>query len=477
MTIREQILEKLKAGVHWNEIKKEYSGRSSLYGALDDYIIWIEPKVTEYQEKLQDYDVKLMERYSELEETGSAVTEARAERVKVITDIEEKRRELASLKHEEAETSKRYDKVNSLLKSLTGRGLTEGALSQILEMEYSSGNELLERASTSDKYSTLLVELDDAKREFNEIKSETVFLVSERKRIEEQAASEKNVLDELRRHRLMYEEANSVVKSFITEGYNSELLLSLLEALKSLAITGQKRLSIKRLIDGLNSARSLEELDSAILRKRAELKQVQYSFDAASGELEAIRDNTLAVIASSRKSATKEMRNMHSAYMDALAQMNEEYEKGLLGYREGQETQLSNSRIQAEEKIAELTTETTSRINGEILKFETRIANYEQQIRKWGAEKEEQGRLGVALKYGRMLHEASMELDLAKKFPISLIDRLVLFVLVWIGHNIPDEKKRPSKDTASLDVHIQDYTDYRILALIHIISEFFSTRH
>lgn len=476
MTIRVQILEKLKDGIPLETIRKDYTGKAALYGALEDYFIWVKPKVSEYQEKLQINDAKILEGYTQLEEIGSAIGKANTERDKVAEELAEKRREFDRLRHEEVETRKRYETTSSQIKSLAGRGLTEEALSRILGMEYSSGGELLERVSTSEKYSTLLRGLEDVKQEFNDIKSETMFLVGERKRIGEQVVSERNVLDELRRRSLTYEEANTFVQAFISEGYDSEILLGLLEVLKSLAISGHKRVSVKRLIDGLSSVRSLEELESAILHKKAEFARLQSSIDAATGELEALRDDTLAMIDSSRKSATKEIGDMHSSYMDALVQMNEAYERGLLGYRDGQAAQLSDFRKRAEETITKLTTEMSSKMNREMQQIQALIANYERQILRWGAEKEEQGRLGSALKYGRMLDEASVDFDLAKNFPMSLIDRLLSFVVVWIRHHLPDEKVRPSKGVAELDIHIADYTDYRILALIHIISDYFNTR-
>ena len=96
--------------------------------------------------------------------------------------------------------------------------------------------------------------------------------------------SQRNILDEAKRRTQIFNEAVEVVKSFFREDYDTEILQGLKTALNNLAVKGQPKTSIKRLLEGLGNVRELAKLEAAIEEKKVELAKTE-------GELNNARAN------------------------------------------------------------------------------------------------------------------------------------------------------------------------------------------
>ena len=224
--------------------------------------------------------------------------------------------------------------------------------------------------------------------------------------LRKEVSSTENALDEVQRRRRLHEEAYSVVQGFLQEGYDADLLLSLMEPLKSLSVKDHPRTSLDRFVKGLGGYKKLMELEDAVSSKEIELSNVTaellssraslkaFNFDILK-ELEDAKNRSIQKITDQTKAAIEDTSKLRDESIDSLKKIQDAHEKTLdqlknlgMGYVED----TSNS------SLKEIRTVTQD--------LKTTIEGYEKVIREWGETKQQYGEFKEVMPYAQVIHDA-----------------------------------------------------------------------
>lgn len=142
------------------------------------------------------------------------------------------------------------------------------------EAEANSGPELLSRIQTAEKHDRIKKELGCLEKRNDDLKGEIRSLEAQKKSIEEQKISERNMLDEMKRKTASYKETVETVDSILKEGYHPGDLKSMALGLKVFGIKGDPQGSVTRLIEGLKDVKDVAVVEEKLRRKQEELANV-----------------------------------------------------------------------------------------------------------------------------------------------------------------------------------------------------------
>jgi hypothetical protein len=104
------------------------------------------------------------------------------------------------------------------------------------------------------------------------------------------------------------------------------------------------------------------------------------------------------------------------------------------------------------------------------------MKEYNKAVNEWGETKAIQARLGEFIKYGEIIHDIYENKTAAREIPLEIIVRLAHVVFFWVSNQIPDAVMSPDQGTRRIDGDLYSLREYRILALMDMVTKYLSVR-
>jgi len=474
LTQRELVFERLKAGETVKDIRDDFSSKSSIQAGIVLYLDWGEGKVSEIQGEIIELEAAITEMDSERKRLSEAIGEAEGKKDALDGETSRLRGEMSSLENMYLVKKREFDEWTVKLDSYLERGVTEDAISRIGKLDFGDSDELLERIATVEDHQRLLRNsklLGDLYLKKLKEKQELDVIL---KKIKEEVDSETNSLDELFRRRRVHEEVYSVVQGFLGEGYDTDTLLSILEALRGLRVKGQPNTSIQRLVDGLNGFQRLSELEEACRKKESELTKVCDELLEAQATLKGIRFTVLKEIEDVKKRSIAKLEDQVSKAEGLSEDIRDKIRQDLNVLKEEQRANYEELSKLAVKNITTIHNEAVSEIQKASSRAQASLTKYENMIREWGREKEEQGKLGETLEYAKILENILVDASSAKNLPVYFLERVVHATYYWVNYNSPEAMIRPDQKTNQMERNLRTINDYKVLALLNLVHNYFS---
>jgi hypothetical protein len=284
--IKDEILVRLRNGVAVSELRKEFRSMSAFAEALRVYMDELEENTETCRMSLEKTTEELNIAHAELDKAKEATDAAKAEYAqledankKLVNDVDRAKEGLESL--------------HSSVEELEARGFTCELVKELGAIEARSSMDVLRRVETAAEYSQLRSEVSKMKKEEKMLKSTSKKLQMDVEKIRENAASEKNTLDDLRLKACSYGESVDVVGNLLKIGFSFSDLKGLAQGLEFFGIKGNPARSVSRLVEGLVGVKTLFTLEEKIKKRTKDLQRVERAVADLKSEAAVMKDVTV----------------------------------------------------------------------------------------------------------------------------------------------------------------------------------------
>jgi hypothetical protein len=471
-----KVFERLMAGETIDQIRRDISSDSSLQRGIQMYVEQWRKDMPEFQRGIRDLELRQKGLEDDLQRVSSGVRDAEITKEDLERDLKVRRDEVDELDIRSVEVKSELDALISKLDSLRERGVNEEVLLRVGTLDFGSGDELLERISTVERHNELVRSDKHFSEALMEKSEEYKDLQRQIESTRELRDFEKNALDEAVRSRTMYLGANKVVQGFLDAGYDTKLLLSLLETLRGLSVKGEPNTSIQRLTDGLSQYRRLIELENAITEKETEVSMLDKRLAESQATLKAIEDSVLKVIDKAKDESIRMIKEQGGTALKLSRDLLDNYKTSLTSFSNAQTVRLEEARQRAEDDVTRVGDSALNKIREASGSLDGYIKGYEKAVHEWGEMREKQGRLKDYVKYGEIIHDIYENETAAKEIPLEILHRLVHTVMYWVYYNDPDAETSPDAGTMRVAKNLTSYRNYKVLALMDMITKYFTTQ-
>ncbi|MGD8545230.1 MAG: hypothetical protein PVH12_03540, partial [Candidatus Bathyarchaeota archaeon] len=327
MTIKEEILDKLRKGVPFSEIKRNFRSQSKLYEALRLYLL--------------ETDSIIAKRYDELHETERKLTELRTQHDEEIKQKREISREVEKLQERKEKLVKTNDQrrleldlITNDLQKLMKNGIDTTLLSDIIKINERSKGHILARLSSADEYYKIKKTTAKLKKEKTMLEKSIQALNKGKKTIQEEISSETNSLDEIRARTTLYKQALGVVLDFLGSGYSVDDFRSLRHAVEVLGVTRDPVMTFNRLLQGLSRQKELFSLNLEVGKARKKLERLKKAVIMAQSELDT-QKRIIDVLEEIRTETCDKITEVSGKAQTEIQVISKEFEKNLQKQIEG----------------------------------------------------------------------------------------------------------------------------------------------
>jgi len=433
--IKSDILEELRRGTPFAEIRTKFRSQSQLYEAVREYLEEVDETVGRKREDLRQVSEKLSVAENELQKVIS-------ERNMISERVAEQETRLKSLETEVREKAEKLHQLQSGMKELEARGFSEDLVRRINETEAKSSSDLLSRVKTAEKYMELKKECSGLSKRKAQLEDGIATLEIKEKSVKESVLSQRNILDELGVQTAAFKESVDIAESFRSEGYDAEDMGALRSCLRTVGIKGDKRVSITRLVKGLEKEKTINAVEEKLRKKREEFAKVNQATVDAKMQLEIIKENTLKAIQETLDYSMQAIRTTAQKTNDSVMAREEACklrEAEFLSSMEKQ-TQRAGERYEAELK--------------QIIDLERRRLQCEDILGP-----------GLALVTPLTSREQ------LKAVPLYFVIRLLERIQLWFEVNLPKAFAFPSLSINAKERNHTPFNPYRLSVLIELTNE------
>jgi len=434
MTIKDEILEKLRKGAPITEIRREYRSIGLLYEAIREYLPEAEKIVEEIQTKLG----KL--------ETDLAGTEAELERVsreeeKISGEVQELAQTKEKLKETVARKTAKLDSLNAGIEELQVKGFTAEIMSEITAIESRSGPDLLSEIETVEKHKQIKRAISKLEQLKTALEGDVRNLSRKKEKLEKRLRSERNRLDQLKIETATFREAVATVGSFYTDGYSTEDLKSLKHGLGTLGIKGDPLLSITRVVTGLSKYKNLVALEDKVRARRKELETLKRAITDAKSELK-----------------------VKGQLIKAFGQVKDAGVKAIVGAAEHAKAEIADTAGMSEKHTMAL-----------LSKFDVHVRStldgLKTELGEWGELKEQEGQLREILRPAQVLLGILKSPEYLRQLPLTFVFQLFDRLRLYLEMNLKDVTIKPSQDIWKKDANLNFILSYRLPVLLEFVCE------
>jgi chromosome segregation ATPase len=493
MTKTDQILNELRAGKPLKQIQGKYNSKAQLYEALGIYISEADLKIQKRQNQLSSLNSEIVGIQQKLNLFNTQASQLKkeiddAEKVKV-----QMGQEIARLEGELEEKKCELNQINTNLSELAKIGVTPEIVTRIKGMELEFGEDLLERVKTVVDYMSIHKVVENLNKEKTSLEDETAGLEKKKNHLISDIQTEKNRLDESKLKTQTFKEAIAMTVYYFTNGYDTADLKSLKDGLDLLGVKGDPKLSITRLVKGLERIKTLVNLEDTVKEYEKKLQTLNENIAKAEGELYAIRDITVNAIKEAadygraRASETWEntctqIRNTGKESIRKITELGENSEKTLGNLSQKVETTISETG-KVEGTIAEtLKTETEKSAKKfdactekALRNFDTHVSETMNSVKKdfeeWGNVKERVGKYEERIGYANTLLGILETPEMLKTVPLQLIARLMNRLYLWASMLLAGETMTPSENIQNKEWQLATYKRYQLPVIFEWCSE------
>ncbi len=469
----DRCLEAMKKGLSWKNIKENFPGGSTRYGAFSQYFEWAEHMLKDLSLRINEIDNEKNEKEKSLDILSKKNVAAEKLQNSLmrqnnrLDELVDKRQERFN------ELVRTMNSMNVEMKALEERGVTLETIARVVRIGFETGDELTERITTYESYNELVGQVKNLKEEIDVLENRKENSEKKLENIDIQITSTKNSLDEEKRKLWSFRESHEIVEEFLKNGYDKEILFSLIEAFKALQIAGDIQTSLTRLLDALKGVKKLDELDTKIRRKSSELKGLEERVDEISGTLKVIEENAIKKIQSLKNEGISELRDLNSEIKDSLKMASDVYRENIEKNRSIQESVLEAIRKSTESRVSKISDHFDSRVYSSITSLENDFQIFRGEIARWGEMKQEQGKHKRMMIYGTILlgilENPRKELP---KVPLEVITKLLDKIASYLYLTMPEVRAKPTEIIAKQEPHLYTYYGYRLVSLLDVVYEY-----
>lgn len=446
MTEEDEIFQKLKQGLPWDQIAPK-AGKASLYRALDRYFEWANNELNLTHQNIGKCNAKLEQSKNELTNLEEKLTAINLEVKKFEVKNKLINEEYAALVIKRDQLKNEYEGIQKQLELLNEKGVTKEIITQVSSLDIKNPEELFKRIDTVEKNDKLVIDKNDLELKLNAIDIE---LNNKKKMIEEtkiEYNTLKSKLEELKQLYWTYSESQNIVVEAFQRGYDSNMQKSLYIGLKRLETPGQPKNSIKKALEIFEKIQSEDELDSQINIKQTKLKNIQTKIDEATGIFENYKELTLKAVNETVALSKNQIVAVRSVTEQQIKEIHDRSLKEIETFTsEGKAMIKSIQNISASERQALLTqwTNAMSLLWQNVYKtsteLESSLKKYKETIDEWGSIKEEAGKQEALLYYGTLLMAFVKDKSAISRIPPEIISVISERLQYWVQVNYPNMK-------------------------------------
>jgi len=401
VTIKDEMLEKLRARTPLSEIKRDYRSMSGMYEAIREFLLEADKIVENKQRKLLEVERNSSAREAELKK----LNHERKQTLKEIVRLKQRKEKLTK---ETKDTSGELTQLKAEAARLRENGFTPEILKKIKVIEDRSASGLLAQVETAEQYHNIKKEVSNLKELKARLKEEVQTRKARKKAISRKILSEKNRFDELKLRTNTFKEAVAVVSSLFRSGYTTEDLRSLRYGLDMLGINGDLRFSVTRLVKGLKKQKSLVKLEDCLVGKKAELHRFKKAIADVKADLKVTRQIANA------------FDELKEAGVKAITESTEEAKAGIAYNKTAFESHVKDSIGMLVDKIRVI------------------MEEFRADLGQWGDLQQQIGKLQDLLLPGQVLLGMLQSTNYLEKIPLDLVVQLLERLALWGEINLPD---------------------------------------
>ena len=391
-------------------------------------------------------------------------------------------------------TQHKLDVMNIQLQALHEKGISPTLISRIYSMETESGEDLLERVTTSQTYTTTRRTLEEATKNLVYKRDEFNKVGKTLTRYRSNITLTKNELDQARKETMTFRKAVEVTEAFLEDGYSIPTLKHLRAGLNGIALKGKSQQSVNRLILGLQNVKSLRKLDDIIEEREKTLQMLNSNINQTKGELDTYQQIVLKTLNDAKKQALSELNDLRIVAVLSTTKIRDVVEKEMKAFDFLRMSQLKNinqkimDSLNNSKKIANSITEylddEVNRVSAKLREnITTTTHQWQEDMDKWNTLKDKIREQEILGKYSVHL------LSFLKSSPIEIITIPIEIIaqlmerIYWYTHlKFPDVLAQPSNrvsqlsTTPSLGGDLLTMSEYKLSALALFLKEEYEKR-
>lgn len=427
-----EILDEMRRNASLLEIREKYRSQSQIYEAIRLYL-------DEVGKAIDDKRACILEAGAELVRIKSDVKDLQNTLEEVSEDVLKGKAESEKLARQNNEQKEKRLCLQKEIDDLNAKGYTPEILRKIKCVEVREGPALWADVKRADRRRRLSKETRALKDLRASLKRDVSCLNEKKDKIKECVKSEQNRLDSVKAEREYFREALNIVGAFFQAGFTTRGLAGLLAGIQLLGIKNDPRLSLTRLLQALESAKTLVCLSDRVENKRKELTTLNESLLIVKNELRTSEAVTLKIIEEARTVCDREIRDL--AEREASA-------------------------------VEVLTSDFNERVAVTLRKIENIVQSAIQtsKVELQGLEREKT-QLEELLAPARWLFLTLESQDSANSLPLPIVSRIADRLAHWCEVNVKGFSVRPSGSIYTADFAFLPLQEYKLAACAALLSE------
>jgi hypothetical protein len=435
LSIRDEILDELRSGRPFAEVRTSARSKSQLYEAIRQYLDETEVSLEDQQEKLIGAKEERSEVEAEVEARRSEVESLREEK----QNLEEDKISLGS------ELSKKTAKLATLeekAEEFRTQGFTLEVMKKLEPLIARGGDSLLRQVETVGKCTELEKDLTGLKKSKVCLLKEVRTLERKKEQAQASVVSTRNRVDELRLEARPIKDAVNTVVRLMKIGFTIEDIRSLGYGLDFLGVEEDSDLSISRLIIGLKKQKNLTILHDQVTRKRQEFVELDSAVKDAKTTLAIIKDKTLKSINEAKGASIQAIQSTAKASNEEFAVTCEKFDGCL-------QSSLQNFGVRAEEKLRWM----------------------EEQYRQRKETDQQKMLFERALAYGRFMQGFFESDEFLLRVSLSSMLQVARRLHLWVREKMPKGTMLPSDSVVQRQFGLTRFQSYNLAILAELMCE------
>ncbi len=427
-----EILDEMRRNASLLEIREKYRSQSQIYEAIRLFL-------DEVGKAIDDKRARILEAGAELVRTKSDVKDLQNTLEKVSEDILKGKAESERLARQNNEQKEKRLCLQKEIDDLNAMGYTPEILRRIKCVEVREGPALWADVKRADRRRRLLKETRALKDLRASLKRDVVCLNEKKDKIKECVKSEQNRLDSVKAESEFFKEALSIVGALFKAGFTTSDLEGLLAGIQLLGIRNDPPLTMARLLQALEGAKTLVCLSDRVETKREELTALNEASSTVKNELRTTETVTLKIIEEARTASSRAIGDV--AQKEALAVENR--------------TRTFNELVAISlGKIDTAVQQTIQASKMELGKLEREKTQLEHLLTPASA-----------------LFWTLESQDYVNTLPLPIVARVADRLSSWCETNVKDFSVKPSPNACAKDFAFLPLQEYKLTACVALLSE------
>lgn len=464
MTREDDAFNDLRDGGDWENIIKKY-GKSTVYKALNRYLIWIKShngKLQSEKKKLESISKALLEENKKL---GTINAKKKEEEGNLDFSIKKLHEEEGKSKANIAEKKDELETIENTIGELKQIGITKDLIVKISEMNVESGEELFDRVMTSQQHFEIMKSHKVLKDKVQDLNREKEGLIEKLVNVREDISSETNRRDQAIRETQLVEESINILVDFQKKGYTPNLLRNLLNEVSKLAIKGEPSLSIKRFLDRLSTAKEVEEFETLIISNKSQLKTLKKELAEVKGVYHANKQDILDPLLSVKREAIRTIKTASEASIKKINSQSATLLQRIDDVEAYALAAIENTRKVGESVLNQQSKHLETTLSNSLWSVYTTLGFLKNDLEDWRKIQEKANALKFQIQQATLLLGVLEDKDAILSLDPGIVATMMARIDLYINKKHPQLKTKAPQDISSLDWGISSVYDANLISV------------